>query len=158
MRAFLFQTEFYQLVPIDRLHHAHPGEHDRTIILRGLGDGMRGGLHLFHSMFGFRNLFCQPRDRILERDELPAIGWRDRGSTRLFQRQFISKVPEARRRGGLAASRFWAHIAGMSESSGHRSCKCGAVYDRSENPQRSTAIPLLLPSHLYSQMRVNWRV
>ena len=27
----------------------------------------------------------------------------------------------------------WAHIGAMSESSGHRSCKCGAVYDRSEH-------------------------
>jgi hypothetical protein len=27
----------------------------------------------------------------------------------------------------------WAHIGAVSESSGHRSCKCGAVYDRSEH-------------------------
>ena len=35
-------------------------------------------------------------------------------------------------RSGLENGQSEAHIAGMSES-GHRSCKCGAVYDRSEH-------------------------
>ncbi len=78
MRAFSFRVEFLRLMPVDRLHHAHPGEHHRAAILRGLGDAMRGGLNLFHPVFGFRNLFGQPRDGILERDQLTAAGQRDR--------------------------------------------------------------------------------
>jgi hypothetical protein len=62
------------MAPVDRLHHAHPGELHRAAILRGLGDAMRGGLNLFHAVLGFRNFFRQPRDGILERDKLAARG------------------------------------------------------------------------------------
>ena len=37
-----------------------------------------------------------------------------------------------------------AHIVGMSES-GHRSCKCGAVYDR-KIPQKTASLNLLCAS------------
>jgi hypothetical protein len=33
---------------------------------------MRGGLHLFHAVLGFRNFFCQPGNGTLEREQLPA--------------------------------------------------------------------------------------
>jgi hypothetical protein len=56
MWAFLFRVEFHKLVPIDRLHHAHPGELQRTTIFGGLGNAMRGRLDLFHVVLGFRNL------------------------------------------------------------------------------------------------------
>jgi hypothetical protein len=38
-------------MPIDRLHHADPGEYHRSAVLRRLSDAMRGGLNLFHSVF-----------------------------------------------------------------------------------------------------------
>jgi hypothetical protein len=40
MWAFLFRVEFHKLVPIDRLHHAHPGECHRTVIFRSRGHAM----------------------------------------------------------------------------------------------------------------------
>jgi hypothetical protein len=82
-------------MPVDRLHHAHAGEHHRAVILGSVGNAMRGGLNLLHSVFGFRDLFRQPGDRILERDELAAVGQPDRFveavrpghcSARLFQK------------------------------------------------------------------------
>jgi hypothetical protein len=45
-------------VAVDRLHHAYPCEHHRAVILRGLGDAMRGGLNLFHFVLGFRTSFA----------------------------------------------------------------------------------------------------
>ena len=40
-------------MPIDRLHHAHPGEDHRAAVLCGLSDAMRGGLNLLHSVLSF---------------------------------------------------------------------------------------------------------
>jgi hypothetical protein len=62
--AFAFRVEFLKLMPVDGLHHAHPSEHHRPAILRSLGDAMRSRLNLFHTVLGFRDLFCQPCDGI----------------------------------------------------------------------------------------------
>jgi hypothetical protein len=76
--AFSFSVEFHRLVSIDRLQHADPGELHWAVVLRGLGDAARGSLNFFHCMFGLRNLFREPRDRVLQREQLPAAGQFDR--------------------------------------------------------------------------------
>jgi hypothetical protein len=38
-------------MPIDRLHHADPGERYRPAVLRRLSEAMRGGFNLFQSAF-----------------------------------------------------------------------------------------------------------
>ena len=55
-----------------------PGELHGPVVFRGLGDAMRGGLHLFHPVFGCWDFLCRPRDGILEPDELSAIRQLDR--------------------------------------------------------------------------------
>jgi hypothetical protein len=74
MRAFAFRIEFLGLVPVDRLHHAHPGELHWTAILCRFSDAMRGGLNLFHLVFCLRHLFREPRNRLLQREQPPAPG------------------------------------------------------------------------------------
>jgi hypothetical protein len=79
MRAFLFRVELLGLVrrliacimPM-RANTKGPPFSAASV------DAMRGGLNFFHPMPGFWDLFCQPRDSILERDELSAAGQFDR--------------------------------------------------------------------------------
>jgi hypothetical protein len=45
-------VELFDVTPLDRLHHANPGEFHRTAILRGLGHHVGRGLHLLHLVLG----------------------------------------------------------------------------------------------------------
>src|SRR3982074_3805757 len=53
-------------------------------------------------------------------------------SGRNFYRSFLRQPSGTLMMSPLENGQSVAHIVGMSES-GHRSCKCGAVYDRSEH-------------------------
>jgi hypothetical protein len=65
-------------MPVDRLHHADPGELHRAVVLRGLGDAIRGGSYLFHAVLGLGDFLGQPCDGVFERDQLAATGQLDR--------------------------------------------------------------------------------
>jgi hypothetical protein len=78
MRALAFRVELLGPMPVDRLHHADADELHRAAVFRCLGDAMRGGLNLLHPVFWLRNLFPQPRDRILECDKLATVRQLDR--------------------------------------------------------------------------------
>jgi hypothetical protein len=51
-------------MPIDRLHRAPLREDHQAVVLRGLRDAMRSGLHLLRGVFGWRDFLREPGYRI----------------------------------------------------------------------------------------------
>jgi hypothetical protein len=77
MRAFAFRIELDRLTGIQRPFHADIGMHQRPSIFRSHDYGLCRRLPVWLALFGLGQLQDVIGD-ILERDELPAAGQRDR--------------------------------------------------------------------------------